>query len=444
MALTAPALVNSLNASERSAEWQESWPQWRGPNGDGVAASSKPPIEWSETKNIKWKVKIPGTGYATPVVWRDRMFVSTAINTGKKGQPKAPAEPQGGSGRRGGGFGGMTSTPSEIQQFAVLCLDRNSGKTIWQTSVAELLPHEGYKPNDGSYASVSPITDGEHVFASFGSRGLYCLNMAGKIIWQKDLGDMRIKMGFGEGSSPALHGNTLVLNWDNEDDSFIVALEKATGKELWRTARDEETTWSTPLIVEVDGKAQAIVTATKRVRSYDLATGRLVWESDGLTANAIPSPVYAKGVAYATSGFRGSKLQAIRLGRTGNLSGTDAILWSYDRDTPYVPSPLLYGERLYFLKVNNPILTCLDTRTGKPHFSEERLEGIRGVYASPVGAGGAVYVVGREGTAVVLKDSDSKEILATNKLDEKFNASPVIVANEIFLRGEEHLYCIAE
>lgn len=445
IAVTVALLANTLTASQSSAAWQESWPQWRGPNGDGVAVSSKPPTEWSETKNIKWKVRLPGMGYSTPVVWKDRMFISTAINTGKKAQSAASGEPQGGSGRRGGrGGGGMTMTPSEVNQFVVLCVDRNSGKTVWQTKVAELLPHEGYKPNDGSFASVSPITDGEHVFASFGSRGLYCLDMDGKIVWEKDLGDMRIKLGFGEGSSPALHGNTLVVNWDNEDDSFIVAFDKSTGKELWRTPRDEETTWSTPLIVEVEGNPQAIVTATKRVRSYDLATGKQVWESDGLTANAIPSPVFGKGIAYAMSGFRGSSLQAIRLGKSGNLSGTDAIIWTYDRDTPYVPSPLLYGDRLYFLKSNNPIITCLDARTGKPHFTEERLDGIRGVYASPVGAGGAVYVFGREGTAVVLKDSDSKVILATNKLDEKFNASPIVVGNEIILRGQDHLYCIAE
>ena len=452
----------NLLASQNSTAWRESWPQWRGPDGNGVAVAGNPPVKWNESSNVKWKVKIPGSGYSTPVIWKDRIFVSSAINTGKKAEPSTSAavtgSPQGsssggrgpggqgrpGGGGRRGGFPGMTMTPTEIHQFVVLCLDRGTGNTIWQTKVDELLPHEGYKPNDGSFASVSPITDGEHVFASFGSRGLYCLDMSGNVKWKKDFGDMRIKMGFGEGSSPALHGDTLVVNWDHEDDSFITALDKATGKELWRTARDEATTWATPLIVEMNGKLQAIISATSKIRSYDLATGKQVWESDGLTANVIPSPVFGHGMAYAMSGFRGSSLQAINLGNTGNLSGTDAIAWTYNRDTPYVPSPLLYGERLYFLKSNSPIISCLDAKTGRPHFTEVRIDGIRGVYASPVGAGGRVYVVGREGAAVVLKDSETMNVLATNKLDDKFDASPVVVGDELYLRGHEHLYCLAE
>lgn len=441
VAISVISCACSTLAGQNSTAWQESWPQWRGPDGNGVAASSKPPIEWSESKNVKWKIKIPGSGYSTPVIWKDRIYVLSAINTGKKGKPSAPASA---GGRRRGGFRGMTMTPTEIHQFVVLCLDRATGNMIWQRKVAELLPHEGYKPDDGSFASVSPITDGEHVFASFGSRGLYCLDMSGDVRWKKDFGDMRIKLGFGEGTSPALYGNTLVVNWDNEDDSFITALDKTTGKELWRTARGEATTWATPLVVEVNGKPQVIVSATKAVRSYDLDTGKQVWESDGLTANVIPSPVFGHGMAFVMSGFRGSRLQAIKLGKTGNLSGTDAIAWTYDRDTPYVPSPLLYGERLYFLKSNSPIISCLEAKTGKPHFTEERIDGIRGVYASLVGAGGNVYVVGREGTAVVLKDSEALETLATNKLDDKFDASPLVVGNEIYLRGHAHLYCLAE
>ena len=445
---SAGALCGPGFAGQPSADWQASWPQWRGPNGDGVSAQGRPPTEWSETKNVKWKVKVPGAGYATPVIWKDRVFILSAVNTGRKAERQAPenSEPARGPGGGGGGRrgGGMSMTPTEIYEFVVICLNRADGSTVWTTTVAELLPHEGYKPNDGSFASVSPITDGEHVFASFGSRGLYCLDMKGKVLWKKDLGDMRIKMGFGEGSSPALHGDTLVVNWDHEGDSFIAAFDKSTGEERWRTPRDEQTTWSTPLIVEVDGVAQAIVSATDSVRGYDVATGKQVWESAGLTANVIPSPVTGHGMAYVMSGFRGSSLQAIRLGKNGKLAGTDAIVWTYDRDTPYVPSPLLYGKRLYFLKSNNPMITCLDALTGAPRFSEERLEGIRGVYASIVGAGGSVYVVGREGTAVVIKDSDRFQVLATNKLDEKFDASPVVVGNELYLRGQENLYCLAE
>ncbi len=325
----------------------------------------------------------------------------------------------------------------------MLCLERKTGKTLWQKVAREEVPHEGHHKDHG-FASASPVTDGKHLLAFFGSRGLYCFDLDGTLKWETDFGDMQTKNSFGEGSSPVLFGNTVVVVWDHDGDDFIVALDMTTGKELWRTPRNDDTGWSTPLVIENGGKPQVVVNATRKVRSYDLATGKQVWECAGQTANAIPSPVATADTVYLTSGFRGSALFALRFDRTGDLTGTDAIRWSYNKNTPYVPSPLLVDGLLYLVTGNNPILSCFDAKSGKPHFEGERLEGVFGIYASPVAAKDRVYVVGREGTCLVLKQGPKLEILATNKLDDKTDASLALAGNELFVRGHQHLYCIAE
>jgi len=429
----------------------QNWPEWRGPLQNGVAPAANPPVTWSETSNVKWKVKLPGSGQATPIIWEDRIFIQTAIPTGKKIEAK-PAEsgdepPRKGDrpgGRKGrGGFGGGAK-PTEVYQFAVLCLDRQTGKVLWQKVAREEVPHEGYRQGEGSFASSSGLTDGKHIYAYFGSRGIHCFDLDGQPRWSRDLGKMRIAMSFGEGSSPALYRDTLIVNHDHEDDSFIVALDKNTGKTLWKKPREEGTSWSTPLIIERDGKAQLVMAATGKIRSYDVASGDVLWECGGLTRNVIPCPVADAEAVYCMSGFRGSALLAIRLGRTGDLTGTDAIAWTYKKNTPYVPSPLLYDGKLYFFAVNNPVLTCLDTRSGTPLFAAQKLEDLSGVYASPVGAAGRVYLVGRKGVAVVLKQSDKLEVLAVNRLDEKFDASPAAAGNDLLLRGRDYLYCLSD
>jgi outer membrane protein assembly factor BamB len=607
-----------LLVAGRRADAADNWPQWRGPLQTGVAPQASPPTEWSETKNVKWKVKVPGEGLATPVVWDNRVFVLTAINTGKRGEPTAAREPaarpneagsqrsaQGGPPRRGGersggavagrgsfgasgtlgtrllaggdkdedkkltagelaavvdawfakldddsagklgldqfaerfgnvlaatgsstpnprdvlagrligprlfaavdadkdgsvtraewtatfakwyaqwdtdktgivgeeqiraglaaalprpegdgpgfpggsgggmggGFGGPP--PTELYQFAVVCLDRRTGKVLWQQVACEQVPHEGHHRSDGSFAAPSPVTDGEHVFAYFGSRGLYCYDMDGKLQWSQDFGDMRVAATFGEGSSPAVAGDAVVVNWDHEGDSFIIALDKKTGGTLWKKTRDERTSWSTPLVVEHNGRHQVITSASGRIRSYDAATGDLIWECSGMTRNVIPSPVAGDGVVYCISGFQGSSLMAIRLGSTGDLNDSEAVVWRHNRSTPYVPSPLLYEGKLYFYASNNGVLSCLDAKSGRVLIEPARVPGLRGVYASPVGAGGNVYLVGREGATVVIKNTGELDVLATNELDDRFDASPAIAGGELFLRGREHLYCIA-
>jgi outer membrane protein assembly factor BamB len=333
--------------------------------------------------------------------------------------------------------------PTEAYQFALVCIDRESGKTLWQQVACEEVPHEGRHP-DGSFAATSPVTDGEHVFAYFGSRGLYCYDMDGNLVWNQDFGDMRMANGFGEGSSPALAQNAVIVKWDHEGDSFIIALGKKTGSTIWKKPRDERSSWSTPLVLEHDGRPQIITSATRKVRSYDAQSGELIWECSGLGPNAIPSPVAGEGMVFATSGFRQFSLLAINLGATGDVSDTGAVAWRLNKGTPYVPSPLLYDNRLYFFSANQAILSCIDTKSGKPIMDAQRLDGLGGVYASPVGAQGRVYLVGRDGVTLVIKRSNKLEVLAKNRLDERFDASPAVAGTQLFLRGREYLYCIAE
>ena len=405
------------------------WPQWRGPYATGVSKSADPPIEWSETKNIRWKVEIPGRGSASPVIWGDRVFVLTAVPAGMIG-PTAHA-PRGGA------------RPRDLHRFTVLAIDRRTGKIVWQQVAREERPHEASHPDNGTWASSSAITDGEHVFAWFESQGMFAYTMDGTLLWQKDLGDKQMRQQFGEGSTPVLYGNRLVIVWDHQGQSFVVALDAHTGQEVWRAARQEIDTWSTPLVVEHDGRPQVVTNGMNRLRSYDLETGKIVWESQGTTMNAIPSPVAADGMVFVTSGFRGNNLKAIRLADArGDITGSHAIVWTLDRDTPYVPSPLLYDGALYLLKTNSGLLSVFDAKTGKPHYQLQRLDGVPEVFASPVGASGRVYIPGRDGTTLVIRQGETFEVLAKNALDDGFDASPALVDNEIYLRGYKYLYSI--
>ena len=428
------AITGPLGAEDEATR---NWPQWRGPGADGVAPYAEPPLRWSEVKNVAWKAEIPGRGQSSPIVWGDYVFLTTAVGVVEAPQSRQLPDPE------GRGRHPMVSPSSKVQQFRLLALKRADGGVAWSRTLRQELPHDGIHLN-GSYATPSPLTDGELVFAHFGSRGLYALTLAGRKVWELDLGDMTIRRGFGEGSSPALQGDTLVVTWDHQGDSFIVALDRTTGREKWRTPREEITSWTTPLIVESGGRYQVVTSATERVRSYDLETGGLLWESRGVTLNAIPSPVAAKGVVFITSGYRGSVLYAVQLDRArGDLASGDAIVWSGDRDTPYVPSPLLYDGTLYLIKSNSGNLSAFDANSGERHYLE-RLDDVPRVYASPVAAGGRVYIPGRDGGTLVLAAGPEFEVLAFNELDDGFDASPAVVASEIYLRGSRWLYRISE
>jgi outer membrane protein assembly factor BamB len=412
----------------------DNWHQWRGPNADGTSPHGDPPVKWDEKTNVKWKVDLPGKGSASPIVWGDQVFVLTAIKTDRVARPdELPrADPR---------FDRKTTPPTNFYRFVVLSFDRNTGRLRWQQTAAEMVPHEGHHPTH-SYAAGSPTTDGKRLYVSFGSFGTYCYDLDGKPLWQRDLGRMNTRLGWGEAVTPVVHGDSLLLNLDQEADSSLVCLDAATGRTRWRAERDEKTSWNTPLVVEHQGKAQVIVNATDRIRAYDLESGRELWRCAGMTVNAIPSLVGRGDIVYCVSGYKGAAALAIRLGGTGDITNTDKVLWRYARGTPYVPSPLLVGDRLYFTQLNDPLLTALDVKTGRPVLDRERLPGQKSFYGSPVAAAGRIYLVDQGGTALVLKQGDKLEVLATNRLDDHFDASPAVVGKQLFLRGEAHLYCI--
>jgi len=264
--------------------------------------------------------------------------------------------------------------------------------------------------------------------------------MKGNVKWERNFGKMEIVASFGEGSSPALGKDKIFIQWDHQGKSCIYALNKKTGEDVWKKDREEITSWATPLVVEINGKTQVITSATNNVRSYDSETGEIIWECTGMTRNVIPSPVYADGIVYLMSGFRGNALKAIDLAKAkGDVTGSPAILWEYNQDTPYTPSPLLMDGKLYFLKANNGILTCLDAKDGKVIYSNQKLNGINNIYSSPTGNKDKIYVAAT-GVVDVVKAGINFELISQNTLDDTFEASPIITGNDLILRGYKYLY----
>ena len=423
--------MGSISAQQDASDF---WAQWRGPLGTGAALRGNPPIHFGETQNLKWKVEIPGKGHATPLVWEDKVIILTAVPTTEKGNRDTsenadhPMTPQ---------------TTEYIHEFRVILINRSNGETIWEKTVARELPLEGTHEL-GSWASSSPCTDGENIYAYFGSRGLYCLDFEGNILWQRDFGQSNKHMSFGEGDSPYLHGERIFVLWDHQGECFLYSIDTKSGKDVWVAKRDEITSWSTPLVVDVNGKLQVITSATNQVRSYDYETGEVLWFGTGMTRNVIPNPVYADGILYLASGFRGSALMAVDIAKAkGDITGSDAILWTYNQDTPYTPNLLLMDGKLYFLRVNNGFLTCLDAKTGNVVYAREKLDGVSTLFSSPTGADGRIYIASKD-QVLVLKGGDKPEVLAKNSLDDDFHASPVVVGNDLIIRGFKSLYCFSE
>jgi outer membrane protein assembly factor BamB len=411
----------------------DDWPRWRGPNNDGMARGEAP-VQWTE-KNIAWRTPIAGRGFSSPVLWGDKLFVTTAVPLGDEPAPSAEA----GSGRRGPGGG---AGAGREHKFIVMCLDRKTGKSLWERTATTATPHEGHHARYGSFASNSPITDGKHVYAFFGSRGLYTYDLDGKLVWKKEFSPMRMKLQFGEGVAPVVDGNSLYLKFDQEQGSHLLALDKNTGNQLWRVERDEMSSWSEPLVVTHGGRKQLIVSATSKVRSYDPATGKVIWEAAGLGANVIPAPVAANGMVYVMSGFRDPNLLAIRLGREGDLIGTDAIVWKNDRGNSYTPAPVLHDGKLYLL-TDSGMLSSLNAATGEPYYKQQRLPKAYSFKASPLGAAGKLYLATEDGDVVVVRMGEKYEVLATNSFpDETFIATPAIAGGSIYLRGQNTLYCV--
>jgi outer membrane protein assembly factor BamB len=416
------ALLCSLPAPTSGPD---DWTGWRGPRGDGTADGS-PPIEWSEEKNVRWKAALPGAGLSSPIVWGAQVFVTTAVPTGKK---------------RAGVVNEHFREPFELeeQEFLVLAFARASGKELWRKRVNQAMPHEPTHPTN-TYATPTPATDGSRVYCSFGSFGLYALTLAGELVWQVDLGDLT-NNGHGEGSSPLLHDGRLILLWAHWGNSFLIALDPASGKERWRTPLPEGNNCSTPLVVHVEGGDQ-IVVAGKRTIAFDPGTGRELWsfgEREPGTGTTMASPVAIGELVLVPSVDRGDLRALVAL-----PGGEPAeMLWSR-RSSDDIPSLLAYEQRLYLLRGDSGQLTVLDSATGEVEYGPERLKGVSEAWASPVVAGGRLYVTGRDGKVEVLALAPEVHTLAVNALEDAFDASPAVAGNELFLRGKSSLFCLAE
>jgi outer membrane protein assembly factor BamB len=408
---------------------------------DGLALDAAVPTTFSESDHVRWKVEIPGRGSSTPIIWGDTIFLQAAVPVGEPLEVKQPLEEWQQDGTEI--FKGLSYVPADREmRFVLLALNRADGSLRWQKVLRQEQPHEGIHPTN-TWASASPVTDGERVIANFGSRGLYALDFEGHLLWELDLGDMDTRKGWGEGSSAALHDGRVFVPWDHEGESFLVALDAATGAEIWRTSRDEPSTWFTPVVVPVGGRHQVLTTGANHVRGYDSVSGALIWQGPGLTLNTIPTPLHHDGRAYLTSGYRGTMMLAIDLNDAhGEVSSGNGLAWSHDRDTPYVSSPLVLGDTLYFTKGLRGIISAANAADGTVLFGPERLPPVGEIYASPVATSTGIFLPTRDGHVLVLAPGSTHTILADNQLDDGFDASPAVVGDEMYLRGTRYLYRI--
>lgn len=432
------ALSNATCLAQDATDQKPSqnWHQFRGPEASGVSRTAKPCLNWSESENVQWKVAIDGQGTSTPIVWGNQVILLTTIPTNEKDESIPDPEDQ----PKTNFFD--IKQPNRVHEFAVLSLDRNSGKELWRQVVNSKIPHEGAH-QDNDFASGTPVTDGERLYCWFGSAGLYCLDLQGNLIWQRDLGEVKIGSSLGEGCSPVLHEDKLIIVRDNKDASRISVLEAETGQTIWEKDRDEGNAWATPCIVEHAGKTQIITAASNFIRSYDLNSGDIIWQCSGLTGNVTPCPVIQEDHVICMSGYSGYAAMSIPYTETGDLSGSEKILWTKDRGTPYIPSPVLYDGLLYYIQSNQSILTCVDAKSGDVRFGPVRLNGIDNVYASLVGANGHIFILGRNGTTLVIERAETFKLSSTNRLDDRFDASPALAGSQLFLRGANHLYCLS-
>lgn len=430
-------LAGSLQCLAQSTNW----PQWRGPQGAGISNEKNLPDQWSADKNIRWKTPLPGRGHSSPVVWENKIFLTTDLEGDVVPGAKAVQHV-----RKGEVWVHPDSVSGNRKHtLKVLCLDRDTGKILW-----EQVAYEGTVLDDrhrkNTYASGTPVTDGKFVYAFFEAEGLYCYDFAGKLIWKTNVGKIS-KVGMGPGTSPVLYENLIILQCDLEDGgpalSFISAVDKRNGKEVWRVKRDHRKTHATPLIVRNGNHAELIANGWETVVAYDPATGKELWHCDGVRGWGIPSPVANSEMVFVSAGYPGKRAMGIKLGATGDLTGTPNLVWSYDKGTAYVTSPILYGEYLYLVS-DKGILTCIEAKTGAIKYEGGRVPIPASFSASAVAFDNKLFLTSEDGDTFVIKAGPKHEVLGTNSLNEPVLASPAIAAGRIFIRGEKNLYCIGK
>lgn len=414
------------------------WSQWRGPAGMGVSTEKNLPTEWSATKNIKWKTAIAGRGHSSPIVWGNRVFLTTALD----GDLIPGAKP--GVTHKlldGTDFVHPDAVGADRRHtFKVICLDRDTGKIVW-----ERIAYEGAVADSrhlkASFASSTPATDGKYVFAFFGTEGLYAYDYNGRLVWKQNLGKLGTA-SVGYGVSPILYKNVVIMQCDDSGGkSFIAAFDKRTGKQAWRTERKVDVTWSSPVLVRVGNRTELVASAAEAIIAYDPATGKELWRHKGLDSNAVPTPVVSNDLVVVTSGSPKKIALALRAGGNGDVTGTSQLVWSYNKGTAYVPSPILYGDYLYLMTGNGSI-SCLQARTGKVEYEGARVPKPTMFMASPVAYEGKILLTSEEGDTFILKAGPKHEVLNTNSLGEPVYASPAIADKRIFIRGEKNLYAI--
>lgn len=451
--------TSGLSCVESLRESQ--WPHWRGPHGNGTSLTAKPPVSWDENSNIAWRVRVPGRGSSTPIVWGDQVIVLSAEETGtelnsdlefqdrdtdvvvlsalgvdrSRGRAKSNEQDQYIAAQK-------LTQPTRKLRFLVASYELETGKRLWETEVLRQLPHEPCH-SASSFSSSSPVTDGEKIYAFFGSRGLFCLDMNGNLKWQFAQGRMRTIGNFGEGASPALWQGYLILPWDHEGDSCLIALNSRNGYVQWKINRPEATNWATPVIVEHDGQRQVIVSG-KTVRSYQLETGELLWACPGQTEQAIPTPLVHNDLVFVASGLRGWACYAISLDANGVVGeNSEFVRWTLKKNTPYVPSPCLYGDKLFLFSENNKLLSVLDPASGVQLKEPIRLNAMGDVFASLGAADGKLFITDTSGRTQVY-DAETLDLISENTLDETVNASLAFVGDRILVRTMEQLICIKQ
>ncbi len=416
------------------------WPQFRGVDSTGVSNNSGLPDKWSSTENVEWKVDIAGRGWGSPIVWGDKVFVSTVVNLGE-------SEPI----KKGLYFGGdRPKAPESEHEWRVLCLDLASGKVQWEKTVHQGPPATPIHLKN-SYASETPVTDGEHLYVVFGNVGVFCFDFNGDIVWKKDLPENPMRLGWGTAASPTLHGNVLYYVNDNEQASSLTALDKATGEELWSVSRDEKSNWSTPFVWEHDQGTEIVTAGTGAVRSYDLK-GNLLWTLKGMSSITIATPYAVDGLLYVSSGYvmdPTKAMYAIKPGANGDLtlaegeSTNEFIVWSSLKIGPYNPSTLVHAGRLYIL-YDRGILSCFDAKSGKEHYTGKSLKRGTAYTASPWCYNGKVFFLNEDGNCTVVQEGDSLEIVGTNDLaeDDICLSTPSIAGDRLLIRSDKRIYCI--
>ena len=419
---------------------QANWPQFRGPGARGIAEFPDIPDTWSATKNVAWKTDLPGRGWSSPIVWGDRVFLTTVINKGKLEAPK-----------KGLYFGGNRQAPSSEHEYWVYCLNLKTGAPDWQVKVHAGVPTTSIHLK-GSFGAETAVTDGKLVYFYFGDLGIFAYTLQGKPVWEKRQRARKTRFGWGTASSPVLHKNRLYLVNDNEEDSYLLALDKRNGEPVWRTERKEGSNWSTPYVWENSHRTEIIVPGTGHTASYDL-NGKMLWHwKGGMSSITIATPFAEGDRLFITSGYVGSRLKpiySVRPGATGDISlprsdtSNEFITWCSWNAAPYNPSTLLYRNRLYVL-LDRGMLSALNPESGHPFFNRERIPGRNAYTASPWANDGKVFCVNEDGITSVFAAGDRFELLHQNRLaaDDMCMATPALTPDRLLIRTTARIYCI--